>query len=261
MIEIDSLYNEKIESLVNTTAEISNNTNAWGDTPSKLLTSLTILASVVTIVGIVGIVIEMRSKKLSRHRQELIIKDLVRHLFINTVLLEIVRNKIADKWDFLHPAEGVFSRFCVLDSDLKLDQINVRNNSYMELHSMSISLRNYNIAAMIAEKHLNDPTKSSAEKQYDLDVLWIRTQRLVDGFIELCEGTILNIDKERIGTMINSYYQKEKKRREKNGNPLPNFSISPREGCRSFFDEKFSVADAFDFAIRNRYDDIVLFPF
>ena len=62
--------------------KISENTDAWGDGLSIMLTVLTIMASIVTIISLFGVAMELWKRKVSTERQELIIKDLVRHLFV-----------------------------------------------------------------------------------------------------------------------------------------------------------------------------------
>ena len=125
--------------------KISENTDAWGDGLSIMLTVLTILASIVTIISLFGVAMELWKRKVSTERQELIIKDLIRHLLVNAAIMEVIRMKMAGKWGKLHPLEGIFSRFCVLDSDLQLVQIRVKDSEYTKLHSLSLFLRNYNI--------------------------------------------------------------------------------------------------------------------
>ena len=260
-MQVDSLYFAKIESLLDKTSEISYHTDAWGSGLSITLTVLTIFASAVTVVGLVSIFFQIQSNKTTKKRQELIIIDLVRHLFINAILLEIVRTKMNGKWKTHHPAEGTFTRFCVLETDLGLDKIRVKDVIFSKLHSMSLSLRNYNIANDIAEKVLNDPKMDSNEKLYYLDDIWKRTKRLIDGFLKLCEQTNLKVDKESIGRKIYQYYWiDERNKVEESGKRLPNVSVK-REDVRAYFSDQFGVANEFDFCIKNRYNDVRLFSF
>lgn len=67
---------------------------SWWTTP---LTVLTIIASIATICGLYMISKEMRVQKASQERQELIVKDLVRHVLVNAAIMEVIRMKMAGK--------------------------------------------------------------------------------------------------------------------------------------------------------------------
>lgn len=238
--------------------KISENTDAWGDGLSIMLTVLTILASIVTIISLLGLALELWKRKVSTERQELIIKDLVRHLFVNAAIMEVVRMKMEGQWEKMHPLEGVFSRFCVLDSDLQLGQIRVKDKQYTKLHSLSLFLRNYNIMSQLAEKHFNDPKYDPKEKELELDDLLGRTVRITDEFLELGKIAKLNINNDSIREFITLHYNEKKAKRQKS---LPDIRLSARTGNRAYYDDKLNLSEIYDFCILDRYDDIRVIPF
>ena len=239
--------------------EISNNTDVWVGW-SILLTILTILASVVTIIGVFKIVLDMQTSKVSKERQRLIVKDVVRHLFINAAIMEVVRMKMEDHWGKLHPQEGVFARFCVLDSDMQLSQIKVKDGEYTKLHSLSLFLRNYNIMAQLVEKHFGDSQYDTEELKLEIADLWERTKRISNDFIELGEKSTLKISKESIRKFIVDHYKEKELKREA---PLPEIPIPERDGVRAYYDDanNLALSKTFDFCIRDKYDGIRVIPF
>ena len=238
--------------------EISDNTDAWGSWWTTPLTILTIVASLATICGLFMIFKEMRKQKASVERQELIIKDLIRHLFVNAAIMEVIRIKMAGKWGKLHPLEGVFSRFCVLETDLQLGLIRVKDSQFTKLHSLCLLLRNYNIVAQLAEKHFNDPHYDSKEKELELDDLLIRTKKITKEFFELGETVNLKINKNSVREFIIEHYKEKKRNRIK---PLPNIQLPIRTGDRAFYDTDLNLGIIYDFCILDRYEYIKVIPF
>lgn len=255
---IETGNEETISQLLQKVNEISENTNAWGGWWTTPLTVLTIIASIATICGLFMIFKEMRIQKTSQERQELIVKDLVRHVLVNAAIMEVIRMKMVGKWGKVHPIEGVFSRFCVLDTDLQLSQIKVKDEQYTKLHSLSLFLRNYNIMSLLAEKHFNDPHFDPKEKELELDELWRRTVRITEEFLELGKVAKLKIDINYIRKFIIDHYNEKKAKRQK---PLPDIELLPRTGDRAYYDRKLNLSDIFDFCILDRYEDIRVIPF
>lgn len=249
---------EELSKLLQKVNEISENTDAWGGWWTTPLTVLTIFASVATICGLFMIFKEMRMQKASMRRQELIVKDLIRHVLVNAAIMEVIRMKMAGQWGKVHPIEGVFTRFCVLDTDLQLSQIRVKDEQYTKLHSLSLFLRNYNIMSQLAEKHFNDPHFDPKEKELELDELWRRTVRITEEFLELGEVAELKINKECVQKFIIDHYNEKKAKRQK---PLPDIQLPPRTGDCAYYDCNLDLSDTFDFCILDRYDDIRVIPF
>ena len=262
MIKLLYLQSQKLDSLINQVQSISQHTDAWGDNLSYFLTSLTVLASLATIFGLSGLLYEFKkdSKKntISLKRQKLIVQDLIRHIFINAAIMEVVRIKMADNWGKLHPVEGTFSKFCVLDTDLQLDRIEIKDNLYTEQHNLSFLLRNYNIHSTLLEKHFNDPLYNSEEIKIELDELWDRTVTISKKFLELCENTNLEITTISVHDYIKKHYDKKQKERTK---PLPIIDIPDRTGNRDYFDIEFNLGERFDYCIRAKFDDVRVIPF
>ena len=249
--------------------QISRHTDVWDGWSTTPLTVLTMIASFVTILGLILIFYEYLKYRASKARQELIVKDLIRHLFINAAIMEIVRMKMVGNWEKMHPTEGVFSRFCVLDTDLQLDKIRVKDENYTKLHSVSLTLRNYNIMSELAEKHFNDPHFDPKEKERDLDELWKRTKRVTEKLLELGVYTGLNISTTSVQQFIINYYEEEKRNRGE----LPNEEQEelakkelkihplPRHDDRALFDSTFKLSDIFNYCVKDRYHSIRVVPF
>lgn len=234
---------------------ISDHTDAWGGWMTTPLTILTIFASIATICGLIMIYIEMRRQKASLGRQELIVKDLIRHLFINAAIMEVIRMKMTGKWAQLHPTEGVFTRFCVLDSDLELSQISVTDEQYTKLHRMSLFLRNYNIMSLLAEKHFNDPDFDPKEKELELDELWRRTVTITKEFLRLGDVTKLDITKESVRDFVLVHYP------GKNDSSPSKNDLPERKGDRAYYDNDLNLREVFDDCIIDKYDNIRVIPF
>lgn len=72
---------------------------------------LSALSSIVTIAGAVVIFIYYRKVRISRNCRRKIILDLIRHLFVNSAIVEAVRLKMQLSGDTQRPADGTFLRF------------------------------------------------------------------------------------------------------------------------------------------------------
>ena len=201
---------------------------------------------------------EMRVQKASIGRQEIIVKDMLRHLLVNAAIMEVIRMKMTGKWGKVHPIDGMFARFCVLDTDLHLSQIRVMENQYTKFHSLSLFLRNYNIMSQLAEKHFNDPYFDSKEKELELNELWHRTIRITEEFLDLGKASPLKIDEESVQKFIIDHYNEKKANRQK---PLLDIELPPRTGDCAYYDHKLNLSEVFDFCILDRYDDIRVIPF
>lgn len=265
MNELDSLQNIKLDLITQKVNEISENTDAWGGSFSYFLTSLTVLASFATIIGLSGILYEYirdsKRRSISLKRQELIVLDLIRHIFINAAIMEVIRIKMAGNWRKRHPLEGTFSKFCVLDTDLQLDRIEIKDKLYTKLHSLSLFLRNYNILSNLAEKHFNDSNFDPKEKEKELDELWERTTKISKDLMSLCDETNLRITKQSVHDYIKDHYDKKEEERIKANKQLPDIDVPDRESKRDYFDKTFNLAEIFDYCIRDKYEDVRVIPF
>ena len=263
MTQLDSLTNSRLELLLQTTSDISHHTDAWDSILSGAITVITVLAAMATLVGLTVIWSELNQRRYTKKRQGLFIKDLIRHLFANAAIMETLQLKSNSQWDKVHPADGVFSRFAVLESDLSLGDIRVKDNQFLKLHSLKIFLRNYNITASIAESTFSCQSIPSKDKNALIDELWKRTKRLVEELLDLGIAAKLlsgSIDQpeeaqKEVAVFIKDYYSKD----NADITPLPIFD---RDGSRALFDNLgFGLKDEMDKTITRRMNDIRIIEF
>lgn len=266
MAQLDSLYNNQLESLLKTTNDISHHTYAWDGFVSSSITALTIAAALATLAGLGLIIKEVKRRHYTKAKQALLIKDLVRHLFVNAAIMEALQIKSCGQWDKVHPAKGVFSRFAVLDSDLLLDDIQLSNKDFLRSHSLKVFLRNYNIAAVVAEDSFSNPNIALDEKTAIIEELWERTNRSVKELTEvgiiahLLPGTRENQEegKQAVSSFIKEYYEKENSKI----NPRELIGLPTRNGSHTLFDcNGFNLKEEFDMAIVRRTKDIRVIDF
>ncbi len=165
---------------------------------SPVFCSISFLASVVTIAGFVSIFFYYQKIRISKQCQKKIITDLIRHFYINCVIIEIIRAKLTKEKFKIRPTDGVFSRFAVLDTDMCLDRFSVNSRSFERLHEICLLFRNYNIVANVAEKHFADPKISAELKRQDMTDLFSRAVKVTKLLFELSECLKLGITKESI---------------------------------------------------------------
>ena len=134
---------ENADQILVVAKQISENTNAWSNWGSIVMTVISLVASVVTIAGIVMFYYEYKKNKISRSCQKKVVLDLVRHFFVNNVIVELIREKHAEG---KRPFDGVFLRFATLASDENLCKLSNSDKSFDEMHQLCLLLRNYNIA-------------------------------------------------------------------------------------------------------------------
>lgn len=258
MEQLDSLYSERLEYLLEKTDEISHNTDAWDSFLSGAITLITLFAAIVTIAGLVMLIGEIRRRRFTKERQGLVIKDLIRHLFINAAIMEALEIKSQGKWNEVRPVEGVFSMFCFLQSDFLLADIRVKDKQFPRLHSLGVQLRNYNIKAEIAEKKFGLPSVSLEEKEALLEDLWKRSKRIAKELTQLgAKAGLLTADEENLDagspdvvSFIKDYYEKENK-------CIISCSIPERKGTRAFFDAwGLDLKDVFDKCVTRRLANI-----
>ena len=264
MEHLDSLYSNQIESLLKTTSEISDHTYEWGGFISSTITVLTIAAAIATLAGLHLIYKEIKHRHYTKARQMLLIKDLIRHFFVNAAIMETLQIKSNGDWSKLHPFKGIFSRFAVLDSDLLLDDIYLSDKEFLRLHSLKVFLRNYNIAAATAEDCFNNPNIETSEKLAIMEDLWRRTDRSVEELIEvgilahLLPGSLKTKEegKQEVASFIKEYYQKE-------NTDITPIDIPERNGFCALFDsaDGFNLKDELDKRIEHRKKDINVIAF
>ena len=165
---------------------------------SPIFCSISFLASIVTIAGFVSIFFYYRKVRISKQCQKKIIIDLIRHFYINCVIVEIIRARLTKEKFTIRPTDGVFSRFAVLDTDMCLDRFSVNSRNFEMMHEICLLFRNYNIVAGVAEKHFADPKISVDLKKQDMIDLFSRAVKVTRLLFVLGESLKLGITKERI---------------------------------------------------------------
>ncbi len=172
---------------------------------------ISFLASIVTIAGFVSILVYCQKIRISKQCQKKIIIDLIRHLYINCVIIEIIRAKLTKKKFTIRPTDGVFSRFAVLDTDMCLDRFSVNSRNFVMIHEICLLFRNYNIVAGVAEKHFADPNISVDLKKQDMTDLFSRAVKVTKMLFDLNESLKLGITKESIVRFLEQDLRSAKK--------------------------------------------------
>ena len=209
----------------------------------------------------------IQSRKYTKKRQSALIKDLIRHLFENAAIIEAIKIKTKGQWDKKHPEEGTFKRFCVLENDLSLGDINVKDEQFIKLHSLCLYMRNYNIAVEIAEKNFNCQSVSNEEKSDEIIDLWHRTKKTVNELVQLgfaanlLKGRKPNNDGESQENLPNELAEFIKEHID-----LENQKIDPRIKKRAgdatlFDDDYWGLKNHFDKLISKKIKEIRVVPF
>ena len=171
---------------------------------SGMVTWASFFASIITILGLVMIGLEIFHRRTTRKCQKKIILDLIRHFFTNNAISEVIRMKLPQGKAVL--MEGIMERYCVLDSDIDLGQLSYSAKSYEQLHSLRVKLRNYNIAARVAEKHFVNADCPRSRRLADLNDILVRSIKLTEGFIDFAKKRHMKIDEGVIKNYIIGYY-------------------------------------------------------
>lgn len=243
--------------LLQNTRQICSHTDSWhhSATLNIIFGILSVVATVATILGLLAIISEWWKVHRSRGCQRLILQDMIRHLYVNHALTEIVRIKMEGKYATHHPEKGVFSRFVFLPEDTDVGRFSMTSRNFDRIHSLGLSLRNYNIACDAAEKHFGKKKVSEQEKKHDLDVLTSRAVGLERRILRLAD--MLGLDIEPLDNVVEDKYASEIANKDK-GEPE---ALPTRDGDRGHFDEKYGLQDLTDGYIRMRFDEIKLFEF
>ena len=159
--QIDSLPTPPIQldSIATSIHDVVNNTASFGSFDNSITTVLAWCSAIVTII----IACQIGKRRMSRRTQHNIILDLMRHMMVNSAILENVIPKIG----ISKPIEGTLARFATLDNDLELSRFLLRARYYKELHNVSLKIRNYNSMVLMADKHIhteNSPTEKIIEE-------------------------------------------------------------------------------------------------
>lgn len=199
-------YEEYTENVVSSLQGVVENTDSFHGW-SFWITCLTILSGVATIVTTYSLVLEINRRRTSKKCQAKIIKDLIRHFFVNNAISEVVNHLITQPGNSqIIFREGIFRRFCVLDSDIELGKLSFSEKNYDELHELQLLLRNYNITCLIAEKHFTSPDYSEKERLTDLNDIWERSTKLTERFLNFAKISNLAVTREIVSDYIRHHY-------------------------------------------------------
>ena len=253
-LQFETPSKEFADSLFKAVNVVSDHTNEFAGW-SLVVTIITLLASLATIIGIAALIIAWRKRIVNRRCQKRIIMDMIRHMFTNNTISEVIRLK--------HPKtgkavlkEGVMERYCFLDSDIELANMNFTAKSYERLHSLRLRLKNYNSVVLVAEKHFTDPNCPIDIRMEDLDDIWERSARLTNGFLEYANKVGLHITKNDISTFIRVYHNEQDRIPAwKAANQLDEDVDLPNRDntARAYYDkEPYNLQDIVDTCIRYR---------
>lgn len=169
---------------------------------SPAFCSISFLASIVTIAGFVSIFFYYKKIKISKECQQKIINDLIRHFFINCVIIEIIRARLEKEKFAVRPTDGVFSRFAVLDTDMCLDRFSVNSRNFEMIHEISLLFRNYNIVAGVAEKQFADDRIPNELKIQVLNDLFFRAVKATKLLFKLSNCLKLGVDEKKAASFL-----------------------------------------------------------
>lgn len=181
---------------------------------SRIAEFATILGACSAITGIIMFAWEFRKKKISDGRKTLIFQDFLRHLFINTAIIELVRHRIqeAGGYDGVYPEEGVFERMKFLPEDFRLSRFRSSDACFDKMHDLELLMRNYGVSLDIANKHLSDQRLEEKYKKAALEDLDKRAKDLIVNIYCLANSLKLTniqplhrIISEKYGEEINKY--------------------------------------------------------
>lgn len=180
---IDSLvtFDQKINHIGHVLNQIANNTNSFAGPANSFITILSIVASIITIV----IFLQIKEYRLTRNTQKMIMLDLMRHIMMNSAILE----NILANFDKKKPIEGTLTRFASLDNDLELGKFVLKAEHYETLHNLCLKIRNYNLMAEFADKHMHEVGYPDATLKKELESIHNRGVRIIHLLLELSLNT------------------------------------------------------------------------
>lgn len=251
---LNNAYKEQLDSIANHIYQISQNTDTWYNWLSSTISIASFVASVATIGGVLAIWWNWDKLMMTKNCQRAIILDLIRHMFINNAILEVVRCACEFHDYKCRPIEGVFARFATLESDTDLGRLSTNSKHYTQIHSVNSILRNYNIAVNIAEKHFADPNCPKEQKKDDIREIIFRSRRICQELITLGNDLGLKDSQALAIKHIRDYYSKKKT------TPLSTNEkecILKRNSYQDheYFDKDLGLTDVFDLIIKKRFDD------
>lgn len=168
-----------IDSILSQVTLINYNTDGTsGWTP--FFNGAAFIASIVTILGILGVYKWYHDSKISRMQKVRILEDIVRHLFVNIAIIEILRDKLERiGYSYGYPDEGIFRRLAFLPEDCNFHRLSSDAVLYGTMHEMELLMRNYGISAEVACSHFTDPDIGKQTRKDNLEDLIQRSVKLI----------------------------------------------------------------------------------
>lgn len=165
-----------LTSLIN---DVVSNTSSFGAWDNFFNTAFAWGSAIVTIF----IAFQIGKRRLSRKTQHNIILDLMRHMMVNSAILENIIPVIGTS----KPIEGTLSRFSTLENDMELSRFMLDARYYKELHNVSLKIRNYNSMVTMADKHIHTPGYSPDNIIKELNSINDRAVSIVLSLMELSQ--------------------------------------------------------------------------
>lgn len=270
---------QAIDSILSQVTLINYNTDdSVGLTP--MFNWVAFVASVITIIGVVTVIIpviqHVRSTRISRSRKQLILMDMIRHLFVNLAIVEILHEKLEQKgYSYGYPDEGIFRRLAFMPEDCNFHRLSDDADMYDKIHEMELVMRNYNISADVACLHFSNPLIDEETRKRDLEDLAQRSVRLIreaKGLIQrfqpkefrltrvrCCKFRVPRLRRTRM-TPVQSFIEQHYDSKTKNVTKVMKIQHYPEVGRLM---REYSLEDFFDKYISYRFADkhLCLIPF
>lgn len=274
MIQEDSSLtniSERVSDMLSKLEQIGENTNSFADWFSSSFTIISFVASLVTTFGILVFYTEYRRQKVGMEWQRRIVMDLFRHFMVNNSIIEVIRSRTEDFTLQVHPIEGVLTRFSTLESDADLGRLAVNEHNYERIHNLSLKIRNYNLVASMADKHICDRSYPKDILKKEIDNLFFRGVEICDKLIELLTDSNKKnklTDQDIIAYVTGKYSPKEIDKWKSKGQYDEDFKILNRTDFpeHQYYDlidsiHSFELTDTFNHLIRHQAMSIIFISY
>lgn len=185
-----SIFSYPFDSIATSTRKTAENT-----TPTRLTQTdhdeignlvLAFIAAIGTLLTAYVIWRESKQQEINRDFQFLIMKDLIRHLYRNKIVLRATTLKLQEVgFDAYYPSEEHLLKLKVFPEDLRITRFSSTSTHYDKLLEFELKFRNFNIEVDVALNHLKQPDISQKIKERDLDVLEFKSGYLTKEILKL----------------------------------------------------------------------------
>lgn len=217
------------------------------------------VASIITIGGLAAILIHIYKASVNKDCQKKIIKDLIRHLFINTSILEAIRTCIRKQGYATAPSKGTFLKFKFLDEDLNLSRFSLTSSNFDEMHEVSLFMRNYNIASEVTEEAFADKESTPEMLEWYLDDLFKRAINTTMRLRTLSTRLGIHIPEREIVKMICNCYPIQQDTHIDSLVSLKELTSRNRFPEQAYYDN-LGLKEVFDNCILQRTKQFKMFP-